>query len=663
MIWKWSGRKRESRDSAYIPLDQLGLSWVNRTVGGDGSAKNPWVLEVEILNEENMPWEGVIRFELSVPDGDSRFFMPAFLYGRNKGEEAANIKWFYPRLRRGGVQMPYSPWWMVRSDRLSHPAVFAFEKRRIVGISASPYVLHAEKGKIFWMPGEEGLFYQYAGFGCSLEDGWLCYTLGYENAPKMFVNSDTVRDRSPLGDNSFCLEPGEKICFSLRLFDYPAENESGIADALEEVYYFYHQPPRKGEGIKTAIQDLSEAVMRDAWVEKDKNYATQVYEKEDHTLFLQKWFSISWTGGVEVAVPILMAALRMENKEMRRQAVTCIQNIVDHSLNFSSGLPYDACNDGVWSVDGWWKEHLHARGHTSYLVGQAVYYILKAYDKEKSWNGTKHSDWLGFAEKVIGKMEATKNSDQEYAYILSEKTGAGLEYDSFAGVWCMASAAYYTALTRDKKYLPGIRKSEAHYFNDFLKHMECYGTPLDTDKAVDSEGILAYIKAVRHLHEITGEEIYLNHLRDGLCYEYSFKFCYNSPIKVPPLSRLGWSSCGGSVTSTCNPHIHPMSNNVIDEMLYYLKFREDVYVKSRMEDTIGWGCQTYNTFDGEYDYGRKGWMSERFCHSEALLVEKYPDGSPASTWFALLPWGAANIIEGMVGDYWKLQYGRKERTL
>ena len=50
---------------------------------------------------------------------------------------------------------------------------------------------------------------------------------------------------------------------------------------------------------------------------------------------------------------------------------------------------------------------------------------------------------------------------------------------------------------------------------------------------------------------------------------------------------------------------------------------------------------------------KKGWMSERFCHSEGLLPEKYPDGSPSSTWFALLPWGASNIIEGIVGEYWE----------
>lgn len=56
-----------------------------------------------------------------------------------------------------------------------------------------------------------------------------------------------------------------------------------------------------------------------------------------------------------------------------------------------------------------------------------------------------------------------------------------------------------------------------------------------------------------------------------------------------------------------------------------------------MEDTIGWGLQTFNTFDGEYGYGRVGWMSERFCFCEGLLTERYPDGEPASTWFALMP--------------------------
>ena len=47
-----------------------------------------------------------------------------------------------------------------------------------------------------------------------------------------------------------------------------------------------------------------------------------------------------------------------------------------------------------------------------------------------------------------------------------------------------------------------------------------------------------------------------------------------------------------------------------------------------------------------------GWMSERFCHSEGLLTETYPDGSPASTWFALMPWACGCILEGLAGEYW-----------
>ena len=166
--------------------------------------------------------------------------------------------------------------------------------------------------------------------------------------------------------------------------------------------------------------------------------------------------------------------------------------------------------------------------------------------------------------------------------------------------------------------------------------------------------MLSYIRAVRMLHELTGKEEYLDHLRDALCYEYSFKLCYNTPVQVPPLSVLHWSSCGGSITSVANPHIHPMSSTVMDEMLYYLRFRTDSYIRSRLEDTVLWSLQTFNTHDGEYGYGRTGWMSERFCHCEGLLVEKYPDGSPASTWFALMPWAGGSVVEGLAGDAWDI---------
>jgi hypothetical protein len=97
-----------------------------------------------------------------------------------------------------------------------------------------------------------------------------------------------------------------------------------------------------------------------------------------------------------------------------------------------------------------------------------------------------------------------------------------------------------------------------------------------------------------------------------------------------------------------------MSSTVVDELLYYAQQTKDPYVISRLRDTVAWGCQTYNTYDGEYGYGEKGWMSERFCYSQGLVCEHYPDGTPASTWFALMPWASSSILEGLTGDLWDL---------
>ena len=304
-----------------------------------------------------------------------------------------------------------------------------------------------------------------------------------------------------------------------------------------------------------------------------------------------------------------------------------------------------------WSCRGWWFDGMYTGGHSGYLIGQTLYYIVKAYRLEAA-HGIDHPDWLAFVQGVVPRLAAARNGDGEYPFTLSEQTGAGLEYDSLGSAWCLAAEAALMQLTHDTADLPAMERSEAHYYDAFIRRAECYGGPPDTSKAVDSEGVLAYLRAVRLLHELTGKAVYLDHLRDALCYEYSFKFCYNVPVQVPPLSRLGWSSCGGSITSVANPHIHPMSCTVADEMLYYLRRRPDAYIESRLRDTVGWSLQTFNTFDREYDYGRAGWMSERFCHCEGLLVQTYPDGSPASTWFALMPWACGSVLEGVCGDWW-----------
>ncbi len=642
--------RRKGESEEYSLLSVHGLRIDSSIVSGDGSASAPWVQEVCITAE--VSFEGVIRIALPVITEAPRFFLPGFMYGTNRGESPLVVDSKCPRLREKG-EFPASPWWMVRSDRLSHPCAFAWSEGRLTGFAAPPYYLRRNGERTPWQPGMKGDFDQYCGFGCSVQPGEVVYTLGYENAPWFFLDAHQYFLRAPLDRNCFTLLQGETVIVRLYRFDLPAVDERTLHDALRWVYGYFHESPARKCTVQETVASIAGAISRDAWLPEQHSYSGFVFDRGDHFDY-NPLPSISWTNGLSAAVPMLLSAHRMNDEIMRAQALDCINHIIYHSINEQNDLPWMVEQDGVWSNRGWWYDRLRTPGHAAYLVGQTTYLILKAWAQEKTARGIKHDDWLDFCHRVIERTELTRNADGEYPYVLSEKTGAGLEYDSFSGAWCMAAAAYYAFLTGDKTHLPGLLRSEKWYHDAYIRHQECYGGPLDIDKNIDSEGILAYIRAVRYLHELTGDTCLLDHMKDALCYEYTFKFCYNSPIKVPPLSTTGWSSCGGSITSVTNPHIHPMSSSVVDEMYYYLSHREDDYIRGRLEDTILWSCQCHNTFDGEFGHGKKGWMSERFCHSEGLVKERYPDGTLSSTWFALMPWACGSILEGLTGMAWDI---------
>ncbi len=635
----------------YTALDVQHLKAVCTVTEGDGTAEAPFLHQVTVRNEGDTAWKGIIKMDLPVDAASPRFFMPGYLYGTNRGDAPLQGESKVPRMRKDAQEFPASSWWMTRSDRMSHPAVFAFTGERIVGLCAPPYYLKTKGRIVPWAPGVTGGWLQYAGFGCDLGRGQVSYTLGYENAPWFFLDAHHYSPRAPLSGNRFCLEPGEEVSFRVAEFSYPAKGETGLNAAVRYVYSMYHEPPRRCLTRENAVRTIAEAVADAAWLPRELGYAGFVFDKPDNQEVIP-FPSIAWTNGLAVAVPLLEAGLRLRREDLRNQALQCIDHIVRTSINPMNGLPFTAEIEGEWSNRGWWFDMMPVPGHAAYLVGQAIYLVLKAYMFEEKLLGIRHADWLEYARKALTVTERSRNGDGEYPYIFSEKTGAGLCYDSLSGAWCMAAAALYCALSGEKEWVENLMNSEEYYYRAFVSRMECYGGPLDIGKQTDAEGILAYIRAVRWLHGITQKPELLDHFRDALEYEFTFKFCYNSPIKVPPLSEIGWSSCGGTITSVCNPHIHPMSSSIIDELLYYVDRAEDPYIRSRLEDTVLWSCQVSNTRDGEFGFGRIGWMNERFCHSEGLLTETYPDGSPASTWFSLMPWASGCILEGLAGDCW-----------
>ena len=66
---------------------------------------------------------------------------------------------------------------------------------------------------------------------------------------------------------------------------------------------------------------------------------------------------------------------------MRNQALACIQHIVDHSLNLRNQsllMGHTAKHNGIIEAGGMIICTILV--HTSYVTGQALYFLLKAYD-------------------------------------------------------------------------------------------------------------------------------------------------------------------------------------------------------------------------------------------------------------------------------------------
>ena len=84
---------------------------------------------------------------------------------------------------------------------------------------------------------------------------------------------------------------------------------------------------------------------------------------------------------------------------------------------------------------------------------------------------------------------------------------------------------------------------------------------------------------------------------------------------------------------------------VNSDLIALASFTGDPYHLHRAEDGIAWLMQTLELYPEKTGYGRYGVLSERWCPSDALLVEHYSDGRHYSSWFSYNLWGAANALQ------------------
>ncbi len=654
-----------------IKLEYLeGESWkeageeapVRLTFGTPGGDSLPYVLKADSA----APTQA--RISARVIGGEDIFHViPCCIYGDNNEKEVQTGE--FPLLcgrtsegmdrERGKAQeredIFRSSFWSFRADRAAMPVSAVCTRKGTLAVTVDPY------DSIGGVP--SGVF-------AALPD--LCgISLGYENAPVSFVNKRTPGE--PVRETVKRGEVCGRICY------VPAGETSprlALHTVIRQEYALRHERARYEKTFREAVQGCLESFLAVSWNPETKEYTNCncLPPKEPDLHPWRNVKEIGWTGGGVLAYPLVLAQeiLGDEAAEAIRKARSGYEMFdqITRAYNEASGLFYDltspidedtvedhhnessglanvkvqAESDRARRVNGWWSAFGLTRDvHCAYTVGSALHYLLKTITFLSQRKKPYPSFWLESARRVMDTVIELQRDDGAFAYTYRVDRREAADWNGFAGCWFVPCAAYLYHLTGEKRYLAAA-DAGLSYYAGYVDTLTCCGTPMDTWKSPDEEGNLAFIRGARLLHEYTGEDRYLTALRNGADYEFLWRYGYRTrPLHRPLLN--GWNSCGGSVTSVSNPHIHPMGM-IVDSDLYYLgRVTGDDYYTDRALDGTAWMMQTLELYPEETGYGRYGVLSERWCPSDGLVIQKDSDGNRYSSWYSYNLWAGAAAFE------------------
>ncbi len=593
---------------------------------------------------------------LEAPAGDSFHVIPGFIFGDNN--LAKSEPGHYPNLTTahpGNVSC--SPYWETRADRASHPVSILCTQDLIIAASIDPYSDGAPVGA--QVPEtfiRNGLFSEIPG-ACGV-------TLGYGNLPSTFLNKDDW------GAPTFHASTHATVSGSLFFRPTTQGGRLGVHDIIQAVYTHYRQTPASPVTHEAGITALVDAMVNINWhdatghnaqgsfagISTPFHGATLIAEHftnmrcmDPEKKVLTAWrmvAEIGWSGGAAVAYPMLIAGQKLHNQAAIDRA-SFVLDWVAKSYNPASGLLWDLCEKNqAPRVNGWWAGYLVKDVHSAYTIGNGAYYLLKAYRFAKNNMGQDHPQWLATALKALDTIISLQLDTGSYGFTYRADRPEVADKEGFAGAWFIPCLALATQLTGDQKYLASAKRAAAFY-DQFVSKLQCWGTPMDTWKSPEQEGVLGFIRGARLLHQLTRDETYLAMLDRGAKYEYLWRYGFKARPQAKPLAGSHFNTCGGSITSVSNPHVHPMGLNIASELAYLARHSGNAYHAQRHDDGNNFALNIISLYPEVSGYGSLGVLTERFCPSDGLLIETYPDGTPSSLWFSYNAWAATAAMEGL----------------
>ncbi len=578
-------------------------------------------------------YETKIKCELELLEEEDLFHLiPCNIYGDNNASGAKPGE--FPLLTKEHKDVAFcSPYWEFRADRAASPFSAIACKRGAVGISVDPYSVtdkHTIQNGVFAMlPNKCGV------------------TIGYTNLPVTVMNK-----RTPMPSTG---QTAKNASATGKIYALQGDGRLEIHKIVRKEYEKHHERAVYLNTYQQAAAGLLDSFVNLNWNEKDKEYTNRDCKVPFNTNMVpwRNVTEIGWTGGAILAYPFILSRYAIpanagEVFSSARSGEEMIDRIIG-SYNDKSGLLNDLTvprGESKSMVNGWWTDYgLVSDCHCAYNVGSAVHYILKTVLFLKEQGEVYRQEWLTTCRKVLDTVIDLQREDGAFGYTYSFTEKKVKDWEGFAGCWFAPCSAYLYHLIGEEKYLKAAKKA-LRYYSSFVKELNCWGAPMDTWKSVDQEGNLAFIRGCRLVFEYTQEGEFLELFKISAEYEYLWRYSFKSRPEYKPL-KDGWNSCGGSVTSVSNPHIHPMGVIIDADLRYLAGITGDDYHEMRAMDSSAWLMQTLELYPEKTGYGRYGVLSERWCPSDGLTVERYSDGEPCSSWFSYNLWAAANAFEAV----------------
>lgn len=600
----------------------------------------PGIVAYELSLEAGIPTR--VAIGLSMPGRQNYFHLiPACMFGDNNHAMAKPNE--FPTLSAEICDdRAASSRWDFRADRAAMPVSMLCFDGGVAAVSICPYSDHQTHPEGF---ARNGVFSELPD-RCGV-------TVGYGNFPLTFINK---RNFGPPTEQLLSVAKVSGCIFLLS-----GSSRGIVHTVIRRLYRVLRHRPAFTRSPEIAMRGLAEAFATVNWQSAFQNYCNLKCAVPLDTA-LKPWRPLSeigWTGGSVLAYPMLVTEKLLPEIKFPKRP-TAILNDICAVYNSVSGLFSDVSGPALVNlpngarivsegVNSWWSGFIPATmdRHCAYTNGQAAYYLLKSVHHALQADGAIQRRWVQAACRVLDTAVDLQRPDGAFGYLFSVTERKVVDWDGFAGCWFAAALVLAWKLTGKERYFTAATRGLAFY-KPFVHALNCWGTPMDTWRSVDQEGVLAYIQACRYLFEFTGKDEYLEMLAAGAEYEFLWRYGYAVRPEFRPLAGSNWNSCGGSVTSASNPHIHPMGL-VIGEPLEILAERiGDSYYKHRADDGLAWALNSLELYPEVMGYGRYGVISERFCPSDGFNEERYADsGTPASTWWSYNGWAAAATLEGV----------------